>query len=317
VFASCFPVRKNVIVSLRSELNPSLGLVCMTFTDRVRFRTITRTRLLSLEPETQGEVLLRIYLSNAAKLDEAISFCLEEDIKLYRIPSTLFPFADHAIGRPVFAGLRSVLRRVGLRATACGIRLVSHPDQYVVLNSESPSVVANSRTMLDHQGRVCDFLVQPRSPWNALTLHGGKGGRSAQLVDAIAKLPVPVRSRLVLENDERAYGAPEILSVCKAAKIPMVFDAHHHIVRERLQSYDHPSVDRYLRLARETWPDPAWQLVHISNGRRSFNDMAHSDTIEHLPRSFRNAPWIEVEAKHKEVAIRLLKSAGESFLNRS
>ncbi len=205
---------------------------------------------------------------------------------------------------PFFGALADALRPVA-------IRLVSHPDQYVVLNSESPTVVENSRTILDHQGRVCDFLGQPRNPWNALTLHGGKGGRSGQLVDAIAKLPLPVRSRLVLENDERAYGAPEILTICKAAKIPMVFDAHHHIVRERLQSYEHASVDRYLRLARETWPDPAWQLVHISNGRRSFNDMAHSDVIEYLPRSFRKAPWIEVEAKHKEVAIRLLKGAGD------
>ncbi|MDQ6733668.1 MAG: UV damage endonuclease UvsE [Nitrospirota bacterium] len=283
----------------------------MTSSERIRFRTITRTRLLSLGPEAQSAALLDIYRSNANKLDEALTFCLEEDIKLYRIPSTLFPFADHAIGRPIFAGLRAVLRLIGRRATASGIRLVSHPDQYVVLNSESPSVVENSRTILVHQGRVCDFLGQPRSPWNALTLHGGKGGRSGQLVNAIAKLPLPVRSRLVLENDERAYGAPEILTICKAAKIPMVFDAHHHIVRENLQSYDHSSVGRFLRLARETWPHPAWQLVHISNGRRSFNDMAHSDVIEYLPRSFRKAPWIEVEAKHKEVAIRLLKGAGD------
>ncbi len=283
----------------------------MTSSDRIRFRTITRTRLLSLEPQAQRDTLLSIYRSNATKLNEALTFCLEEDIKLYRVPSTLFPFADHAIGSPVFATLRRVLRRIGVRATACAIRLVSHPDQYVVLNSELPSVVANSRMILEHQARVCDYLGQPRSPWNAITLHGGKGGRSEQLVDAIAALPAKVRSRLVLENDERAYDAGQILEICKAAKIPMVFDAHHHVVKERLQSYEHPSVGRFLRLARDTWPDPSWQLVHISNGRRSFNDMAHSDVIEYLPRSFRNAPWIEVEAKHKEVAIRLLKGAAD------
>lgn len=121
----------------------------MTSSDRIRFRTITRTRLLSLEPQAQRDTLLSIYRSNATKLNEALTFCLEEDIKLYRVPSTLFPFADHAIGSPVFATLRRVLRRIGVRATACAIRLVSHPDQYVVLNSELPSVVANSRMILD------------------------------------------------------------------------------------------------------------------------------------------------------------------------
>jgi hypothetical protein len=33
-----------------------------------------------------------------------------------------------------------------------------------------------------------------------------------------------VRSRLTLENDGHAYGAAEVLAVCRAAGVPMVFD---------------------------------------------------------------------------------------------
>ena len=53
---------------------------------------------------------------------------------------------------------------------------------------------------------------------------------------AVRSLPEAVRLRLVLENDEYAFGAAEILDVCRRAGVPMVFDAHHHVIREKLDS---------------------------------------------------------------------------------
>ncbi len=88
----------------------------------------------------------------------------------------------------------------------------------------------------------------------------------------------------------------------------MVFDAHHHVCREKIDSYEHESVAEIFWAARETWANPDWQLVHISNGREQFQDRAHSDLIFAMPSVFRFAPWIEVEAKHKEIAIEKLKS---------
>ena len=88
----------------------------------------------------------------------------------------------------------------------------------------------------------------------------------------------------------------------------MVFDAHHHVVHEKLQNYEDPSIAKMLRAARETWRVPEWQLVHISNGREFFNDRHHSDLIAVMPSAYRNAPWIEVEAKLKELAIEKLKN---------
>jgi UV DNA damage endonuclease len=153
-------------------------------------------------------------------------------------------------------------------------------------------------------------LGQPRSPWAAITIHGGKGGRAAALAHEVRRLPDLVRSRLVLENDERAYGADEILAACKDAGVPMVFDAHHHVIHDRLDSYDDPTVAASLQAAAGTWPDPSWQLVHISNGRTRFHDMAHSDFISVMPACYRQAPWIEVEAKAKDEAISRLHAMG-------
>jgi UV DNA damage endonuclease len=184
-----------------------------------------------------------------------------------------------------------------------------HPDQFVVLNSESPSVVATSVMILAKHALALDLMGLPRSTWSTLIIHGGKAGRQAQLLETIAALPGAVRSRLSLENDEHAYGADEILDVCRQAGVPMVFDNLHHVVKHGLDRYDHPSVARAVRSARDTWPHPDWQLVHLSNGLEHFRDPRHSHLIEAVPRAYARVPWIEVEAKGKEEAIAALRRA--------
>ena len=288
---------------------PELGLVCLSSGDEVRFRTVTRTRLRLLDAESQTAKLREIYTDNLRRLDGAIDFCIERGIRLYRLTSDLLPRNEESAGRDLLTELAPVLASIGRRATALGIRLVMHPDQFVVLSSEKPAVVANSITILAHHAQVLDLLLQPRSPWAAMEIHGGKSGRAAALVEVIRDLPESIRTRLVLENDEYAYSAEEILEISIAAGVPMVFDAHHHVVHESLGSYDHESVRAMTLAAGRTWPDASWQLVHISNGRTRFDDPKHADYIDVMPAAFRDVPWIEVEAKQKDLAIARLRAS--------
>jgi UV DNA damage endonuclease len=193
-------------------------------------------------------------------------------------------------------------------ANVRGLRLVIHPDQFVVLNSDSPEVVQNSIKILTMHARTLDLLEQPASPWSLLELHGGKGKRANELIAVIRDLAPNIRNRLALENDEYIYSATEILEICRAAGVPMVFDAHHHVCYEGLDSYDDPSIAHFAEAAQPTWTKTEWQLCHISNGRESFNDRRHSDLISVMPDAYRRVPWIEVEAKHKEIAIRRLQA---------
>lgn len=291
----------------RGFLTPQFGLVCLTRSPLIRYRTITRKRLLALPQNEQYQVLLGLYGHNLMILERAIRFCQAHGIFLYRIPSGLFPSWDSPTGALAAEELECEMTRIGNIAKQSGLRLVFHPDQFVVLSSDRPEVVEISCRILSRFGAWLDQLGQPRTPWAAIELHGGKGGRSNALIEVIRSLPIPIKSRLCLENDERAYGAAEILAVCKAAAIPMVFDAHHHLVKEKLDSYDHPSIQHFTKLARLTWPDPGWQMVHLSNGREFLHDPRHSDTITRMPAAFCDAPWIEVEAKAKEQAIAQLQ----------
>jgi UV DNA damage endonuclease len=217
--------------------------------------------------------------------------------------SALFPFSDEALGAGVLSEFGEELGAIGAGALQRGLRLVLHPDQFVVLSSDSESVVENSVKILKMHARTMDLLRQPRSEWAAMTIHGGKSDRADRMVENIKKLPEEIRARIVLENDEHAYSSAEILDICRRAHVPMVFDAHHHICHEGLEDYDNASVEETFWAARETWANPENQMVHISNGRMRFGDRAHSDLIFTMPAVFRYAPWIEVEAKHKELAI--------------
>ena len=286
---------------------PRLGLVCMTIGPELRFRTVTRTRyLLMSEPEREAR-LREIYAHNLDRLFAALEYCRLRDIHLYRATSALFPLNDDAIGGAVLESMRAQMAPFNEQAVAAGVRVVLHPDQFVVLSSLSEAVVRQSIGILERHAHIFDLLNLPRSTWAAMNIHGGKANRADPLIETIKFLPESIRNRLVLENDERAYGAQDILKICRRAGVPMIFDNHHHAVKEKLSDYDDAGMSEMVAAAAATWPHSSWQIAHLSNGRESFNDPRHSELITNVPRSFENVPWIEVEAKDKEEAIAQLR----------
>lgn len=286
---------------------PKLGLVCITASNRVRFKTITRKRLLQVSPSDQTQLLRSLYAENLKRLNAAADFCDEAGIRLFRMNSSLLPFSDTEIGADLLLEFAEFLHITGQRFQTAGIRVVLHPEQFVVLNSERAEVVQNSIKILNTYAQIFDLLGFPRSTWALMNIHGGKGDRAQPLISTIRDLPEGVRCRLTLENDEYTYGASDILAICQAAEVAMVFDAHHHVIHEQLDSYEDPSVAEMLRAARTTWKVPEWQLVHISNGNQSFRDPQHSDFIQAMPSAYWQVEWIEVEAKQKENAIAQLR----------
>ena len=286
----------------------NLGLVCITTSDAVRYKTVTRKRLLSFDVQAQVKMLRALYAENVARVGKAVEFCTANEINLYRLTSGLFPFSDEEIGAHILPEFAEQLGATGKKALENGLRIVMHPDQFVVLSSDSEEVIKNSVKILKKHARTLDLLGQPRSEWATMNIHGGKGDRTDKLVSSIEKLPEEIRSRIAFENDEYSYSSEQILEVCRRAEVPMVFDAHHHICREKLDSYNNESIKDAFWAARATWKNPENQLVHISNGREHFGDRAHHDLVFDMPEVFRFASWIEVEAKHKEIAIDKLKN---------
>jgi UV DNA damage endonuclease len=286
---------------------PELGLVCLSSDGECAFRTTTLKRYRSLPCEEAQALLRSLYWDNVQRLHWTLGYCARRGIRLYRATSGLFPMSDEPDGEAILREMAATLSGIGRRAKRLGIRVVLHPDQFVVLNSEREQTCRTSALILEKHALAFDLMGLPRSPWSLMNIHGGKAGRSDELVAAIKAMPRSVRSRITLENDEYSYGADEILDACRRAGVPMVFDCHHHVIKEGLDSYDHPSIAKHVKLARATWPKPEWQLCHVSNGETAFRDRYHSERITMMPKAFAKVPWIEVEARGKEQAIAALR----------
>ncbi|EYB67981.1 UV damage endonuclease [Deinococcus phoenicis] len=292
---------------------PAYGLVCLTVGPEVRFRTVTLTRYRALSPSGREAKLLDLYADNIARVGGAAAFCAARGIRLYRLSSSLFPMFDlegDDTGRAVLDSLAPQMWAAGQAFRDAGIRVLMHPEQFIVLNSERPEVRRSSVRALGAHADTLDRFGFERTPWNLLLLHGGKGGRAAELAALIPDLPDAARQRLGLENDERAYGPADLLPVCEATGTPLVFDAHHHVVREKLADQEDPSVREWVLAARRTWQPPEWQVVHLSNGLEGPQDRRHSQLITQLPGAYADVPWIEVEAKGKEEAVAALMACG-------
>lgn len=288
---------------------PNLGLVCITSNELIRYKTITRTRYLALTREQRDAALKTLYATNIATFEAALKYCAANQIYLYRMPSSIFPMADTPDGLDVLQTFSVQLAKLGELAHSSKIRVVAHPDQFVVLSSDSESTIRNSITVLMMHAQIFDMMGLPATPWTALTLHGGKRGNSTKLCHVIEKLPDNIRKRLTLENDEISYSVADILAICKYTGVPMIFDAHHHLILGKCPDYEHPSMRDALEAARETWaPNQDWQLVHISNGDSASHDRRHSDFIDVMPSCYRNVSWIEIEARGKELAIQRLRA---------
>ena len=281
--------------------------MCLSSDGQCRYNAITRARFLSLGPGQRPEELRRIYWQNIQRLHWTLGYCARRDIRLYRVSSAIFPLSDYKTGDKILKSMSQALASVGRRAGRLGIRVVIHPDQFCVLNAERAKVCRTSVTILEKHALAFDLMGLERSPRNLMNIHGGKAGRADELVAQIKDLPDGVRSRLTLENDEYSYGAQDILDVCRRTGVPMVFDCHHHVIKEGLDDYNHPSVAEFTRLAAQTWPDPAQALYHVSNGETAFRDRYHSEFITMMPTAFRDVPFLEVEARGKERAIAALR----------
>lgn len=285
-----------------------LGLCCIFRDEPIRFRRTTATALLRLSPAARRRKLADICMANADALHTALEFCAGHGIGSFRVNSQILPLKTHPrVGydlRKLPGGDRIVARfkACGKFARARGLRLSLHPDQFVVLNSPRPEVVASSILELEYQAEVASWIGA-----DVINIHGGgaygdKLGALERLRLNLPRLSKRVRSRLTLENDDRIYTVEDLLLICRSEKIPLVYDAHHHRCLP-----DRFDVEEATRLAAATWNrEPMFHISSPLEGWRGKQPFRHHDFI--IMKDF-PACWldrdltVEVEAKAKELAV--------------
>ena len=289
-----------------------LGLCC-TFRDQpIKFRNTTAAAIAKMGREDGLAKLSDLCMQNAEALLAALRFCSEHDIGCFRVNSQVLPLKTHPrLGYELDELPRGdeIVRgfvECGAFAATHDLRTCFHPDQFVVLNSQRPEVVAASIRELEYQAEVAEWIGA-----DVVNVHGGGGfGDKRKALDdfarALDRLSHRARVRLTVENDDRTFTPADLLPVCRTAGVPLVYDVHHHRCNG-----DGRSVEETTERATATWDREP--LFHISSpiaGWDGPRPERHHDYIDpaDLPGCWRGLDLtVEVEAKAKEAAVLKLK----------
>ena len=288
------------------------GLCCIFRKEPIKFRRTTAKYLQAFSRNQQLKHLAEICRHNARALHKALRYCLDHDIKDFRINSHILPLKTHPeIGYrmedlPFYDQIIRIFKDCGRFCRKHDIRTTFHPDQFILLSSPSSEVVKRSMADLIYQTEVARWVNA-----DVINIHGGgayrdKSASLSRLRKRIEQLPEAVRSRLTLENDDRVYTPKDLLPVCQDMVIPLVYDVHHHRC-----FHDGSSVEATTEMAIDTWRrEPLFHLSSPKNGWESGNPRNHHDYIDadDFPSCWTNIDiTVEVEAKAKELAVLKLK----------
>ncbi len=260
------------------------------------------------------DYISELTLKNAYDLEKLLHWNEEHNIKFFRLSSDICPWASEFDMNTMkdIKEIKQVLARAGAYAQAHSHRLTSHPGQFNVLCSPTPRVVERSIIDLGIHGTIFDWLGLPRSPYAKINIHlggayGDKESSMERFCEAFKRLPDSVKTRLTVENDDKAsmYSVKDLYEgVHKKIGIPIVFDYHHH------RFCDGDLTEREaLELAMSTWPEDVIPVVHYSESRQlekedpKLKPQAHSDYIYDYIDTYGNGVDIMIEAKAKEKAL--------------
>ena len=293
----------------------NLGYACINMTLSGQKPKVTTNR--SMIKKTFKEKGLsyagELGMLNAADLGRILKWNVQNNIKCFRLSSEFFPWASEYKFEdlPQYLRIKTLLAGAGHYAKSNGLRLTSHPGPFNVLVSPHKHVVDNTITDLRIHGEIFDMLGLERSPYNKINIHcNGVYGDKQSAMDRFCKnfelLPESVRTRLTVENDDKAsmYSVKDLMYIHERIGIPIVFDYHHH----KFCTGD-LSEQEALELALSTWPKDITPIVHYSEskmlheGNEKLKPQAHSDYINDLPDTYGNDVDIMVEAKAKELSI--------------
>ena len=289
-----------------------LGLCCMFRDQPIKFVTTTVAAISKMKWRDALAKLSRLCLVNADALMASLRFCAANGIGCFRINSQILPIKTHpTCGYDVYdlpEGDEIVRRfeECGRYARTLKLRTSFHPDQFVVLNSPRPDVVENSVQELEYQAVVAEWVGA-----DVVNIHAGGafGDKQKALADFARNLELlshQVRNRLTIENDDKTFTPVDLLPVCRAEGLPLVYDVHHHRCNP-----DGMSVEQITRKAVATWNrEPMFHISSPIEGWKGPKPERHHDFIdvEDLPACWkRKKITVEIEAKAKEVTVLKLK----------
>jgi UV DNA damage endonuclease len=286
-----------------------------------KFRTMTYKRFSSLPREEAVFKLGEIILHNLCVTEKAIEYCGIGGYN-YRLSSNIFPLVTYDKANITFAEfpnlayIQDKLIDIQVMREKYNVRLSSHPDQFNVLASDNEDAVTRTIRELDFHGWVMSRIGCPHSYEAPINIHVNRSAQSDYARKRVRdlfytnfeKLSSDVKSRLVLENDDKSAGwtVQQLYDHFDQPEIPITFDYLHHKCHPGT-GYFSQEAQAFL-LAHDSWrTKPHIPLFHYSESiPGDKNPRKHADYASALPDTYGQQVDLDFEFKMKEKSFQSL-----------
>lgn len=287
-------------------MNINLGYACINTYLREKDIFSSRTCRLATYMKNPGIIDELIDL-NLTDLMKILEWNRDNDVKLFRMSSQMFPFASHREHGYSISKWKERLISIGDFARQNHIRITFHPGQFCVLSSQSENVIQNSLREIDHHAEILDMMGCNQD--SVIVIHGGSKqiGALDRFKKSFHRLSMSSQKRLVLENCETCFKVEDLLPVCHELNIPLVLDYHHFNLNNDIEL---EFLMKYILL---TWKRrgirPKFHLSESEEccGPSLTSRRKHSNIVYNLPKLLPDNIDLMIEAKMKEKSIPLLK----------
>lgn len=218
--------------------------------------------------------------SNLDDLLEILKYNISNNIYLFRIASDIIPFGSHPINNFNWSyEFKDKLKIIGDFIKKNNIRVSMHPGQYTVINSNNSDTVKKSIKDLEYHTKFLDSFDLDNT--HKIILHVGgiyndKSTAINNFINTYKSLPLNIKNRLVIENDEKNYSIDDLIYISEKCSIPIIYDNLHNYCFKGF--YENPC--SILNKIKHSWkPTDGNIKVHYSEQDINKKQGSHSFTI--------------------------------------
>ncbi|MFC0272432.1 UV DNA damage repair endonuclease UvsE [Metabacillus herbersteinensis] len=244
-------------------------------------KTLTFTRWKKLEENERKDNLLHVTKQNLEHTLRMIYYNLAHEIYLYRFSSSIVPLATHPeVKWDYRTPFKDLLSEIGDLVKKHHLRTSFHPNQFTLFTSDKKHITENAvGDMAYHYDllEAMDIADQAVINIHVGGAYGNKVTATERFHENLKLLPLHIKQRMTLENDDKTYTTSETLVICEKEDIPLMFDYHHFMANHD----DHEEVENLLPKVFSTWARlKVIPKIHISSPKSEKEYRSHSDYVD-------------------------------------
>jgi UV DNA damage endonuclease len=254
--------------------------ISMRLPDSSPNKTVTLKSLEKIDKKMWNSKVEKISKLNIANTMRIIRYNDAYGIKLYRLTSKIVPLATHRelSNWDWKTDLKNDFKELGKCIKETSMRVSTHPDHFTLLNSPRSEVLEASIKDLDYHCSMFELMELDSSYKMVLHIGGvykNKEESIKRFYDGFNILEERIKSRIILENDDKMFNAADVLKISNELGVPMVLDVHHDKCNPSPYEVRDIIKDVFATWRGEKFPPK----VHLSSPKSEKDFRSHHDFI--------------------------------------